>query len=122
MPKFVPGAAFKAAVDPKVAKRMAEKAAAKALKKAATKKVAKKKQGVLGTGDLRDFRLDQNQRSKSTTLGVTCPFAFVARPGGMQVDAAHSSGCLIAADQGYCRLLCAPLGGIANFAIAYSAS
>ena len=109
-------------MDPKVAKRMAEKAAAKALKKAATKKVAKKKQGVLGTGDLRDFRLDQNQRSKSTTLGVTCPFAFVARPGGMQVDAAHSSGCLIAADQGYCRLLCAPLGGIANFAIAYSAS
>lgn len=43
VPKFVPGAAFKAAVDPKVAKRKAEKAAAKpAAKKAAAKKVKKK--------------------------------------------------------------------------------
>jgi len=46
VPKFVPGAAFKAAVDPKAAKRKAEKAAAKpvAKKAAAPKKaVAKKK-------------------------------------------------------------------------------
>lgn len=38
VPKFVPGAAFKAAVDPKAAKRKAEKAAAKPAKKAPTKK------------------------------------------------------------------------------------
>ncbi|VTU40450.1 hypothetical protein H4CHR_05170 [Variovorax sp. PBS-H4] len=45
VPKFVAGAAFKAAIDPKAAKRKAEKAAAKpAVKKAAPKKaVAKKK-------------------------------------------------------------------------------
>ena len=43
VPKFVPGAAFKAAVDPKAAKRKAEKAAAKpAAKKAAPAKKAKK--------------------------------------------------------------------------------
>lgn len=43
VPKFVPGTAFKAAVDAKFAKRKAEKAAAapKAVKKAATKKTAK---------------------------------------------------------------------------------
>ena len=35
VPKFVPGAAFKAAVDPKAAKRKAEKAAAKPAKPAA---------------------------------------------------------------------------------------
>jgi len=38
VPKFVPGAAFKAAVDPKAAKRKAEKAAAKPAKKAPAKK------------------------------------------------------------------------------------
>jgi len=46
VPKFVPGAAFKAAIDPKAAKRKAEKAAAKpAVKKAAAapKKAAAKK-------------------------------------------------------------------------------
>lgn len=46
VPKFTPGAAFKAAIDPKAAKRKAEKAAAAkpAVKKAAPKKaVAKKK-------------------------------------------------------------------------------
>ena len=46
VPKFVPGAAFKAAVDPKAAKRAADKAAAKsAAPKAepAKKAVAKKK-------------------------------------------------------------------------------
>lgn len=46
VPKFVPGAAFKAAVDPKAAKRKAEKSAAAkpAAKKAApAKKVAAKK-------------------------------------------------------------------------------
>ena len=41
VPKFVPGAAFKAAVDPKAAKRKADKAAAKPVKKVA-KKAAKK--------------------------------------------------------------------------------
>ena len=41
VPKFVPGAAFKAAVDPKAAKRKADKAAAKpAAKKAAPAKKA----------------------------------------------------------------------------------
>ena len=41
VPKFVPGAAFKAAVDPKAAKRKAEKAAAKPVaKKAAPAKKA----------------------------------------------------------------------------------
>jgi len=45
VPKFVPGAAFKAAVDPKAAKRKAEKAAAKpvAKKAAAPKKAVAKK-------------------------------------------------------------------------------
>ncbi|HYP84545.1 HU family DNA-binding protein [Variovorax sp.] len=44
VPKFVPGAAFKAAVDPKAAKRKAEKAAAKPVaKKAAAKKAPAKK-------------------------------------------------------------------------------
>ena len=45
VPKFVPGAAFKAAVDPKAAKRKAEKAAAKpvAKKAAAPKKAVVKK-------------------------------------------------------------------------------
>jgi len=45
VPKFVPGAAFKAAVDPKAAKRKADKAAAAkpAPKKAAAKKAAAKK-------------------------------------------------------------------------------
>jgi DNA-binding protein HU-beta len=44
LPKFVPGAAFKAAVDPKAAKRKADKAAAKpvAKKAAPAKKAAKK--------------------------------------------------------------------------------
>jgi DNA-binding protein HU-beta len=43
VPKFVPGAAFKAAIDPKAAKRKAEKAAAKPVaKKAAPAKKAKK--------------------------------------------------------------------------------
>lgn len=46
VPKFVPGSAFKAAVDPKQAKRKAAqseaKAAAKPVKKAAAKKPAKK--------------------------------------------------------------------------------
>lgn len=43
VPKFVPGTAFKAAVDPKAAKRKAEKAAAKPVaKKVAAKKSAKK--------------------------------------------------------------------------------
>lgn len=42
VPKFVAGAAFKAAVDPKAAKRKAEKAAAKPVTKAAGKKSAKK--------------------------------------------------------------------------------
>lgn len=37
VPKFVPGAAFKAAVDPKAAKRKADKAAAKTEKATATK-------------------------------------------------------------------------------------
>lgn len=42
VPKFVPGAAFKAAVDPKAAKRKADKAAAKpAAKKAPAKKTKK---------------------------------------------------------------------------------
>ena len=41
LPKFVPGAAFKAAVDPKAAKRKADKAAAKPVaKKAAPAKKA----------------------------------------------------------------------------------
>jgi len=43
VPKFVPGAAFKAAVDPKAAKRKAEKAAAKPAAKKAAAKGAKKK-------------------------------------------------------------------------------
>ena len=45
VPKFTAGAAFKAAIDPKAAKRKAEKAAAKpAVKKAAPRKaIAKKK-------------------------------------------------------------------------------
>lgn len=45
VPKFVPGAAFKAAIDPKAAKRKAEKAAAKpvAKKAAPAKKAAAKK-------------------------------------------------------------------------------
>lgn len=44
VPKFVPGAAFKAAVDPKAAKRKADKAAAApAVKKAPAKKAAAKK-------------------------------------------------------------------------------
>ncbi|MES2534165.1 MAG: HU family DNA-binding protein [Pseudomonadota bacterium] len=44
VPKFVPGAAFKAAVDPKAAKRKADKAAAAPVaKKAAAKAPAKKK-------------------------------------------------------------------------------
>jgi len=38
VPKFVPGAAFKAAVDPKAAKRKAEKVAAKPAAKPAAKK------------------------------------------------------------------------------------
>lgn len=38
VPRFVPGAAFKAAVDPKAAKRKAENATAKAAKKSVTKK------------------------------------------------------------------------------------
>ena len=42
-PTFVAGAAFKAAVDPKAAKRKAEKAAAPKAKPAAKKAVAKKK-------------------------------------------------------------------------------
>lgn len=42
VPKFVPGAAFKAAVDPKAAKRKADKAAAKPAKKAPAKKAARK--------------------------------------------------------------------------------
>lgn len=43
VPKFVPGAAFKAAVDPKAAKRKADKAAAKPVaKKAPAKKASKK--------------------------------------------------------------------------------
>lgn len=43
VPKFVAGAAFKAAVDPKAAKRKADKAAAKPVaKKAPAKKAAKK--------------------------------------------------------------------------------
>jgi DNA-binding protein HU-beta len=43
VPKFVPGTAFKAAVDPKAAKRKAEKAAAKPVaKKVAAKKSARK--------------------------------------------------------------------------------
>lgn len=37
VPKFVPGAAFKAAVDPRAAKRKAEKSAAKPAKKSAAK-------------------------------------------------------------------------------------
>ena len=42
VPKFVPGAAFKAAVDPKAAKRKADKAAAAPVaKKAAAKKTKK---------------------------------------------------------------------------------
>ena len=40
VPKFVPGAAFKAAVDPKAAKRKADKAAAKPAAKPAAKKAA----------------------------------------------------------------------------------
>jgi DNA-binding protein HU-beta len=44
VPKFVPGAAFKAAVDPKAAKRKAEKAAAKPVaRKAPAKKAARAK-------------------------------------------------------------------------------
>ncbi|MET3496590.1 HU family DNA-binding protein [Variovorax boronicumulans] len=43
VPKFVPGASFKAAVDPKAAKRKADKAAEKPVaKKAAAKPVTKK--------------------------------------------------------------------------------
>ncbi|SFN17640.1 HU family DNA-binding protein [Variovorax sp. OV329] len=42
VPKFTPGAAFKAAVDPKAAKRKADKAAAKPAKKAAAKGAKKK--------------------------------------------------------------------------------
>lgn len=38
VPKFVPGAAFKAAVDPKAARRKAEKAVAKPANKAPAKK------------------------------------------------------------------------------------
>jgi DNA-binding protein HU-beta len=41
VPKFVPGTAFKAAVDPKAAKRKAEKAAAKPAKKVAGKRAKK---------------------------------------------------------------------------------
>ncbi len=43
VPKFVPGAGFKAAVDPKAAKRKAEKAAAKLAAKAPAKKAAAKR-------------------------------------------------------------------------------
>lgn len=44
VPKFVPGAAFKAAVDPKAAKRKADKAAAAPVaKKTTAKKAAAKK-------------------------------------------------------------------------------
>lgn len=43
VPKFVAGAAFKAAVDPKAAKRKAEKAAAKPAAKKVAAKGAKKK-------------------------------------------------------------------------------
>ena len=43
VPKFVAGAAFKAAVDPKAAKRKAEKAAAPKAKPVAKKAAAKKK-------------------------------------------------------------------------------
>jgi DNA-binding protein HU-beta len=43
VPKFTPGAGFKAAVDAKFAKRKAEKAAAAAPKKAAAKKAVAKK-------------------------------------------------------------------------------
>ena len=43
LPKFVPGSAFKAAIDPKAAKRKADKAAAKPVaKKAAPTKKTKK--------------------------------------------------------------------------------
>lgn len=43
LPKFVPGSAFKAAIDPKAAKRKADKAAAKpVVKKAAPTKKTKK--------------------------------------------------------------------------------
>ncbi|RZL91714.1 MAG: HU family DNA-binding protein [Variovorax sp.] len=41
LPKFVPGAAFKAAIDPKAAKRKADKAASKPVAKKAGKKAAK---------------------------------------------------------------------------------
>ncbi|KTT15388.1 HU family DNA-binding protein [Pseudacidovorax intermedius] len=43
VPKFVPGAAFKAAVDPKAAKRKADKAEKAASAKPAAKKAAAKK-------------------------------------------------------------------------------
>ncbi|WP_077001012.1 HU family DNA-binding protein [Variovorax sp. KK3] len=43
VPKFVPGAAFKAAVDPKAAKRKTEKAAAAPKAKPVAKKAAAKK-------------------------------------------------------------------------------
>jgi len=43
VPKFVPGAAFKAAVDPKAAKRKADKAEKAAAAKPAAKKPAAKK-------------------------------------------------------------------------------
>ena len=42
IPKFVPGTAFKAAVDPKAAKRKAEKIAAKPIDNAALKAAVKK--------------------------------------------------------------------------------
>lgn len=42
VPKFVPGAAFKAAVDPKAAKRKADKVAVKPAAKPAAKSAAKK--------------------------------------------------------------------------------
>ena len=42
LPKFVPGAAFKAAIDPKAAKRKADKAAAKPAAKSSAKPTAKK--------------------------------------------------------------------------------
>jgi len=42
LPKFVPGAAFKAAIDPKAAKRKADKAAAKPAAKSSAKPAAKK--------------------------------------------------------------------------------
>jgi len=46
VPKFVPGSAFKAAIDPKAAKRKADKAVAKSATKAAAKKVVPTKKAV----------------------------------------------------------------------------